>query len=588
MDQPAARSRFPSKLGFCQTRHVPRERGARSWESALPRQWVSTSASIHFAEPQPIEQPESEPDLCFEPCPKTDFVPLNFDDPKAAYQSKSSVDLLRNLAVLSACQFEPLVNNADKLLKAATIFPGTTLTYWVVKQTFFRHFCAGEDEGSIRPSLKKLHASGIGAILDYAAEDDSDGGAASRSEETGSVVARTYDYETEEACDKHRDIFLRSIMAAADAPGQGFAAIKVTALGNPKLLERVSTTLSELHRLFERFDTDDSGFITKDKFFKVYEQLFVDANPERMEEVFNQLDTNHNGHVDYIGWTKRVSIGDVPRIVQSCKHKGPLAQSALSDEELELFDAMMSRLFKCAEVADKAGVRLMIDAEHSYFQAAINHAARQLSKRYNKTSPTIYQTYQCYLQDSYDRVCRDMTRAKQDGYIFAAKLVRGAYMSLERQRATDKHYESPIWEDKPHTDANYDRCVDEVIRHHHETGAEVMIATHNQQSVEHAVGLMHQLDLDPQKTGVFFGQLLGMSDPLTFVLGENGYKAYKYVPFGPIGETMPYLIRRAQENGAVLEGLKKEKALMRTELWRRFKEESFMSGLFGGSKQKQA
>ena len=88
----------------------------------------------------------------------------------------------------------------------------------------------GEDEATIRPTLNKLHANGIGAILDYAAEDDSGGSAASRGQEHGDVVARTYDYETESACDRHKDIFLRSIMAAADAPGQGFAAIKVLGL----------------------------------------------------------------------------------------------------------------------------------------------------------------------------------------------------------------------------------------------------------------------------------------------------------------------------------------------------------------------
>ena len=92
---------------------------------------------------------------------------------------------------------------------------------------------AGEDERTIRPTLDKLHRNGIGAILDYAAEDDSDGGAASRGEEHGRVVARTYDYETESACDRHRDIFMRSINAAADAPGQGFAAIKVRSSSCP-------------------------------------------------------------------------------------------------------------------------------------------------------------------------------------------------------------------------------------------------------------------------------------------------------------------------------------------------------------------
>lgn len=141
-------------------------------------------------------------------------------------------------------------------------------------------------------------------------------------------------------------------------------------------------------------------------------------------------------------------------------------------------------------------------------------------------------------------------------------------MVIERQRARDRGYPSPIYDTKEDTDAAYDRNVAEVIQHVESEGAEVMVATHNQQSIENAVALMKQLGLPPS-SGVYFGQLLGMADHLSFTLGQNGYGAYKYVPFGAVDEVMPYLLRRAQENSDMLGGVGVEKDMLRTELKRR-------------------
>ncbi|KIZ00008.1 proline dehydrogenase [Monoraphidium neglectum] len=263
----------------------------------------------------------------------------------------------------------------------------------------------------------------------------------------------------------------------------------------------------------------------------------------------------------------------IEQIKQAGGARTPLSQSyvarALSEGEVELADAMVGRVAALAELADARGVRLMIDAEHTYFQPAIDHTAKALSMQYNKEWPVIFNTYQAYLKGSYTLLMEDMERARRNG--FGAKLVRGAYLSLERRRAAAKGQESPIWDTLQDTHDNYNRCMRAVLREVKESGAELMIASHNQDSIEQAVQEMHRLGLPPTGGGVYFGQLLGMADSLTFTLGQNGYEAFKYVPYGPIAEVLPYLVRRAQENSAIVQGaaVARQMDMLRSEIGRR-------------------
>jgi proline dehydrogenase len=216
----------------------------------------------------------------------------------------------------------------------------------------------------------------------------------------------------------------------------------------------------------------------------------------------------------------------------------------------------------------QADVRLLIDAEHSYFQPAIDNTVTELQRQYNRDAPRIYNTVQCYLKDSHSRLLDELERARRENYKYGVKLVRGAYMVLERQRAQEMGYPDPIHATKDDTHANYNACVEELLRCVKAEGAEVMVASHNQQSIELAVDKMAALGMPPS-SGVYFGQLLGMADHLTYTLGAHGYGAYKYVPFGEVDEVMPYLIRRAQENSDMLGGMGGEMGMLRTELVRR-------------------
>ncbi|RYG65709.1 hypothetical protein EON64_11355 [archaeon] len=314
---------------------------------------------------------------------------IDFSDTKVAFKAKTTSELLRSLIVFSSCQIRPLVNKAEPLLKFSYRYLGHTLTDVALKATFFGHFCAGEDENSIRPVIKRLEDYGVGSILDYAAESDvsseSNGVHISIPTSTteGKAQGRVYDYRNEELCDQHMETFVRAIEAVKKVTPTGFAAIKLTALGNPELLKRVSTTLVEMRRLFHKLDAAQSGFVTRDAFLQTFS---TKIEGQDVLTYFNALDSDKDGQVNYIEWTNNLQLEELPLLTQHCTQSGPLTASLLSAEELVLLKRMKARVYHLAELAKQLGVRLMIDAEHSYFQPAIDFVNQDLCKLYNAPS----------------------------------------------------------------------------------------------------------------------------------------------------------------------------------------------------------
>jgi proline dehydrogenase len=504
--------------------------------------------------------------------------PIDFSDPRLSFKNKSFGELLRGKFVFTACQIQPLVNHSERLIKLSYKIIGLHITNFVLKSTFFGHFCAGEDEESVRPTVKRLENSGVGSILDYAAEADVEEDkekevkpavSSSSSSSRSKIQGRVYDYKNEEMCEIHLKTFTKAINSVKNVSPTGFAAIKCTALGNPELLKRVSSTLVEIRKLFHAIDKDNTGFVTKEQFIETFSNK---VEGHDISQYFENWDKDGDGRVDYIEWTNGLKIEELHFLAaHSTVRSEKLSKAVLNEEERELLKKMKERVHSLAQLAKDLGVRLMIDAEHTYFQPAIDNITNELSKKYNKsgTFPAIFSTYQMHLKDSYHRLITDMDRAKKGNYKFAAKLVRGAYMVLERQYAVDNGLPDPINDNIGITHDNYNRALTEAIsRISKGDDIEIMIASHNQQSVELAVKTMTENNLPPS-AGVYFGQLMGMSDHLTFALGSHGYKAYKYVPYGKVQEVMPYLIRRAQENSSALSGAKTELYMTRQELTRR-------------------
>jgi proline dehydrogenase len=501
---------------------------------------------------------------------------VDFNDGEMAFKSMRFITLLRALVVFRLCRSPWLVKNSQWLIDISYSTFGERMTNTIMRYTFFGHFCAGEDVSDIGQTVDYLAGNGIGSILDYAAESD-----IREAEEEGRSVefetpaklasSRTYSYLDEDLCDKRMETFEKCIRAVHEVSPTGFAAVKLTALGNPKLLERMSTAIVEIKALFEKFDTVGDGYVTKEEFIEGYAKYFVTEGKDDAMAAFDLADTEKDGRLDYAEWSSALVLDNLGAVTSLCKESGPLSQATLDEEEMELVRKMLERAEYLCELAHSLGVRLMIDAEHTYFQPAIDHVISTLARTYNKDRATIFSTYQMYLRDSNDRLLNDILKAERDNIYFACKLVRGAYLTLERSRAEEMGYTDPVHGTIEDTHKAYDSAVKQMIQ---KVGAgekkEVMLATHNQASIEKAMAEMNALGLQLGKDAVYFGQLLGMSDHLTFTLGSKGSgSAYKYVPYGNVKEVLPYLIRRAEENSDMLAGSVHESKLIWHELTRR-------------------
>jgi proline dehydrogenase len=222
-------------------------------------------------------------------------------------------------------------------------------------------------------------------------------------------------------------------------------------------------------------------------------------------------------------------------------------------------------------------VSLLIDAEQSWFQPAIDVISLGLQQKYNHVDvadqPVVFSTYQCYLKNSLERLNVDVSKSKRLSFHLGSKLVRGAYMPRERARAIAKGYASPIHDTIQETHDCYNNAMEYLLRQMKSTKSpsiKVMCASHNRESIELSIKLFHELGLSNDSCdGLSFAQLYGMADDLTISLGENGgkgYNVYKYLPYGQIKEVVPYLLRRAQENADVLGKSKYEMELLFDEL----------------------
>lgn len=241
--------------------------------------------------------------------------------------------------------------------------------------------------------------------------------------------------------------------------------------------------------------------------------------------------------------------------------------SPLGPQEVEEYSRVKGRILAIAEAAAKHKIGLLIDAEESWIQQPVDDLADYLMARFNKENVIIYNTFQLYRHDRLLYLQKSFDKARQGGYLLGAKLVRGAYMEKERKRALEMGYPSPIQPDKESTDRDYDAAVRFCMERLDRLG--VFIGTHNENSSMLATSLMDRQKLPHQHPHVNFSQLLGMSDNITFNLAHAGYHVSKYLPYGPVKDVMPYLLRRAQENTSISGQVGRELGLIRRELKRR-------------------
>nr|XP_046241466.1 proline dehydrogenase 1, mitochondrial [Scatophagus argus] len=534
----------------------------------------------------------------------TNEISVDFDHTREAYKSKDSLELLRSLVVFKLCSYDFLVDKNKEIMDLGKKILGQKAFDQFMKMTFYGQFVAGEDHVTIRPLIQKNQAFGVGSVLDYSVEEDISQEEIEQKEINSCVSAAekesigedhrgkkyeahkqlrdphrgvTYFYADEAKCDQHMETFIKCIKASSGSSMDGFSAIKMTALGRPQFLLLFSEVLVKWQRFFT-FLASQQG---KDGMEALEQRLELKQLQEFLTKLGAKGDffgwfskEESSGTIDMLDWNSliadRTKISDllvVPNV--ELGELEPLLKNFAIEEEKQM-KRILERMDVLVKHAMENGVRLMVDAEQTYFQPAISTLTREMQRIYNREKPVIFNTYQCYLKEAYDNVTLDVELSRREGWHFAAKLVRGAYMYQERERAEEIGYEDPINPDYESTNRMYHRCLDYVLDEIAlNRNANVMVASHNEDTVKHTLRRMNELGLLPTDNKVYFGQLLGMCDQISFPLGQAGFPVYKYVPYGPVNEVIPYLSRRAQENRGFMKGVQKERELLWQELKRR-------------------
>ncbi len=250
-------------------------------------------------------------------------------------------------------------------------------------------------------------------------------------------------------------------------------------------------------------------------------------------------------------------------------NEAPRLRSGVHDHEDEIaeWERVKDRMYAICATAAEKNIGVLVDAEESWIQDPVDRLTMEMMEEFNKEKAIVFNTIQLYRHDRLQFLQLSHRIAKQQGFVLGAKLVRGAYMEKERNRASQKGYPSLIQPDKESTDRDYDAavryCIDNI-----ET-ISVIVASHNEQSNLLAYDLLEQKSIPHNHPHIHFSQLYGMSDNITFNLAKEGCSVSKYLPFGPIGDVIPYLMRRAQENSSVSGQTGRELTLIKRELQRR-------------------
>ncbi|XP_063219088.1 proline dehydrogenase 1, mitochondrial-like [Bacillus rossius redtenbacheri] len=544
-----------------------------------------------------------------------DPLDLTFSDPIAAFKSKTTWEVLRAYIVYKICSFDYVVENNAKLMKLCRNLLGDRVFKLLMRSTFYGHFVAGEDTVAIRPTLERLRSFGVKPILDYSVEEDISQEEAERREELGSVSeigdektqgtipqyhmsksfadrrykvqsARTYFYLNEAQCERNLETFEECLEKVSGATyGTGICAVKMTALGRPQLLLQLSEVIMRTRQYMAEVVGGGGNVLTHhvrpEELEKKFEQACL-LKEQPVKEFLDNITYDKEGVIHLFPWSgiidENQQLSETFRVPDLKTGRMVRLITQLSSKEEEMFRNMIRRINTLCKMAAALDVRIMVDAEQTYFQPAISRITLEMMRKYNKDKAVVFNTYQCYLKNTFKETTTDLEQANRQNFYFGAKLVRGAYLEQERARAAALGYPDPTCSSFEATTQMYHDTLAECLRRikvlkdtTQPKKIAIMVASHNENTVRFAIEKMKEIGIMPEDKVICFGQLLGMCDYITFPLGQSGYSAYKYIPYGPINEVLPYLSRRAQENKGVLKKIKKEKFLLRTELFRRLK-----------------
>jgi proline dehydrogenase len=243
------------------------------------------------------------------------------------------------------------------------------------------------------------------------------------------------------------------------------------------------------------------------------------------------------------------------------------AKAALSSKEEEDYIKLKERVRRICDNARMADKPIFIDAEETWLQEAIDKIALDMMKIFNTEKVLVYTTIQMYRKDKLEYLKKMTEIAKNGNFIFGVKLVRGAYLEKENERAKKMGYPSPMQSTKQDTDNDYDQALEFCVNHIDNVA--LVFGSHNEKSAALLTSLMQKSNIENNHPHIYFSQLFGMSDHISFKLAKEGFNVAKYLPYGPVKEVLPYLIRRAEENTSVAGQTNRELSLLTREIKRR-------------------
>ena len=326
--------------------------------------------------------------------------------------------------------------------------------------------------------------------------------------------------------------------------------------------------------VFEQFcsgESLDESFKTVERLYDKNVKSYLHYSVEGLENE-ESYDTSLNEVMDSIEFVAKKNILDFtvfkPTAIASSKILQKVSEKkSLDNNEQGLYDKILSRFDTICNFAHKKGVKILVDAEESWIQDSIDEIVLRMMIKYNKQESIVFNTSQMYRHDRLDYLKRLKDIAEKERFFIGIKLVRGAYIEKENKRAIKNNYRSPICDSKKLTDLNFNEGASFILSNLNIFS--LFSGTHNEESIYNIIDLMKSNKVNNSNQKVWFGQLYGMSDNISFNLANEGFNAIKYLPFGPIKEVIPYLIRRADENTSVKGQTSRELELIKSELKRR-------------------
>ena len=326
--------------------------------------------------------------------------------------------------------------------------------------------------------------------------------------------------------------------------------------------------------VFEQFcsgETLDESFDTVKKLNNKNVKSYLHYSVEGLENE-SSYDLSLNEVLSSITFVAEKPILDFTVFKPTAIANTKILKKVSSNESLDvkeklLYDKSLDRFDKICNLAFKKDVRVLVDAEESWIQDAIDEIVLTMMMKYNKEKAIVYNTSQMYRHDRLNYLETLYEAALRNNFFLGIKLVRGAYIEKENKRAKRNNYLSPICRSKELTDQNFNNGASYILSNLNKFS--LFSGTHNEESIYKIINIMETNNINKDDANIWFGQLYGMSDNITFNLASEGFNVIKYLPYGPIKEVIPYLIRRADENTSVKGQTSRELELIRTELKRR-------------------